>query len=54
MAEQGRLKNKTNGKSPERLHFKITWDKSVVVGFEVFTEVVLKSIIFWDMTPCSL
>jgi hypothetical protein len=23
------------------------------VGFEVFTEVVLKSIIFWDMTPCS-
>jgi hypothetical protein len=24
-----------------------------VVGFEVFTEVVMKSIIFWDMTPCS-
>jgi hypothetical protein len=24
-----------------------------VVGFEVFTAVVLKSIIFWDMTPCS-
>jgi hypothetical protein len=23
------------------------------VGFEVFTVVVLKSIIFWDMTPCS-
>jgi hypothetical protein len=23
------------------------------VGFEVFTEVVMKSIIFWDMTPCS-
>jgi hypothetical protein len=23
------------------------------VGFEVFTAVVLKSIIFWDMTPCS-
>jgi hypothetical protein len=24
-----------------------------VVGIEVFTAVVLKSIIFWDMTPCS-
>jgi hypothetical protein len=23
------------------------------VGFEVFTAVVMKSIIFWDMTPCS-
>jgi hypothetical protein len=23
------------------------------VGFEVFTVVVLKSIFFWDMTPCS-
>jgi hypothetical protein len=23
------------------------------VGFEVFTPVVMKSIIFWDMTPCS-
>jgi hypothetical protein len=23
------------------------------VGFEVFTAVVLKSIVFWDMTPCS-
>jgi hypothetical protein len=23
------------------------------VGFEVFTAVMLKSIIFWDMTPCS-
>jgi hypothetical protein len=26
----------------------------VSVGFEVFTAVVMKSIIFWDMTPCSL
>jgi hypothetical protein len=24
------------------------------VGFEVFTAVVMKSIIFWDETPCSL
>jgi hypothetical protein len=24
------------------------------IGFEVFTAVVLKSIFFWDMTPCSL
>jgi hypothetical protein len=24
------------------------------VGFEVFTAVVMNSIIFWDMTPCSL
>jgi hypothetical protein len=23
------------------------------VGFEVFTAVVMKSVIFWDMTPCS-
>jgi hypothetical protein len=23
------------------------------VGFEVFTAVVMKSIIFWDMAPCS-
>jgi hypothetical protein len=23
------------------------------VGFEVFTVVVMKSIILWDMTPCS-
>jgi hypothetical protein len=29
--------------------------KSVIfyVGFEVFTAVVMKSIIFWDMMPCS-
>jgi hypothetical protein len=24
------------------------------LAFEVFTAVVMKSIIFWDMTPCSL
>jgi hypothetical protein len=24
------------------------------VGFEVFTVVVMKSIIFWDITPCRL
>jgi hypothetical protein len=23
------------------------------VGFEVFTAVIMKSIIFWDTTPCS-
>jgi hypothetical protein len=23
------------------------------VGFEIFTAVIMKSIIFWDMTPCS-
>jgi hypothetical protein len=23
------------------------------LGFEVFTAVIMKSIIFWDMTPCS-
>jgi hypothetical protein len=27
--------------------------KSNQVGFEVFTAVVMNSIIFWDMTPCS-
>jgi hypothetical protein len=25
----------------------------IYVGFEVFTVVVTKSIIFWDITPCS-
>jgi hypothetical protein len=25
----------------------------VLLGFEVFTAVILKSIIFWDMTPCN-
>jgi hypothetical protein len=25
-----------------------------IVGFEVFTAVVMKTIIFWDVTPCSL
>jgi hypothetical protein len=25
-----------------------------IVGFEVFTAVVMKSIIFWDMMPCCL
>jgi hypothetical protein len=25
----------------------------MLVGFEVLTAVVMKSIIFWDMTPCS-
>jgi hypothetical protein len=28
--------------------------KSETVGFEVFTTVVMKSITFWDVTPCSL
>jgi hypothetical protein len=27
--------------------------QNICVGFEVFTAVVLKSIFFWDMTPCS-
>jgi hypothetical protein len=27
--------------------------KENIVGFEVFTAVVMKSIFFWDMTPCS-
>jgi hypothetical protein len=30
-----------------------TKKQSTHVGVEVFTAVVLKSIIFWDMTPCS-
>jgi hypothetical protein len=25
----------------------------MLVGFEVFTAVVMTNIIFWDMTPCS-
>jgi hypothetical protein len=32
----------------------ISWQiNSFYVGFEVLTAVVLKSTIFWDMTPCS-
>jgi hypothetical protein len=27
--------------------------KSLLVGFEVLTEVVMKSTVFWDITPCS-
>jgi hypothetical protein len=26
---------------------------SIFVGFEVLTAVVMKSTIFWDITPCS-
>jgi hypothetical protein len=35
----------------------LLWDSNEIhkcVGFEVFTAVVMKSIIFWDVTPCSL
>jgi hypothetical protein len=28
-------------------------NREIFVGFEVFTAVVVKSIIFWDMTPCG-
>jgi hypothetical protein len=28
--------------------------KNYYLGFEVFTAVVMKSMIFWDVTPCSL
>jgi hypothetical protein len=31
-----------------------TVKKRTFVGFEVFTAEVMQSIIFWDMTPCSL
>jgi hypothetical protein len=31
----------------------ILYTNSIHVGFEVFTTVVMKNIIFWDMTPCS-
>jgi hypothetical protein len=31
----------------------ISGDRTLHVGFEVFTAVVMKSIIFWDMTLCS-
>jgi hypothetical protein len=29
------------------------WNHTEFVGLEVFTAVVINSIIFWDMTPCS-
>jgi hypothetical protein len=28
-------------------------NRNKYIGFEVFTAVVMKSNIFWDMTPCS-
>jgi hypothetical protein len=32
----------------------LTYANSIIhVGFEVFTAVGMKNIIFWDMTPCS-
>jgi hypothetical protein len=36
-----------------KIESKINEDKGIFVGFEVFTAVVMKSIIFWDMMPCS-
>jgi hypothetical protein len=27
--------------------------KKLIVGFEVITAVVMKSSIFWDITPCN-
>jgi hypothetical protein len=32
---------------------KLNGKQEIKVGFEVFTAVVMKGIIFWDMTPCS-
>jgi hypothetical protein len=29
-------------------------DNTQLVGFEVLTAVVVKTTIFWDITPCSL
>jgi hypothetical protein len=29
-------------------------NKKYIVGVQVFSEVVMKSIIFWDVTSCSL
>jgi hypothetical protein len=34
----------------------IVWNKKITlynVGFEVYTAVIMKSIIFWDISPCS-
>jgi hypothetical protein len=31
----------------------VTWKGNSHVGFQVPTEVVMKSTIFWDITPCS-
>jgi hypothetical protein len=30
------------------------WNNKSIVGFEAFTVVVMKIIIIWDVTPCSL
>jgi hypothetical protein len=35
-------------------HAPTLWDNSAFVRFEVLTAVVMKSSVFWDITPCSL
>jgi hypothetical protein len=36
-----------------RLAVSVQYKNLDIVGFEVLTEVVMKSTIFWDITPCS-
>jgi hypothetical protein len=38
---------------PSLLRPTFWWNNIYQVGFEVFTAVVMKSTIIWDMTPCS-
>jgi hypothetical protein len=38
---------------PREIQHRYELNNHTIVGFEVFTAVVMKSIIFWDMTPCS-
>jgi hypothetical protein len=33
--------------------FPVRYKLNFYVGFEVFTAVIMKSLIFWDMRPCS-
>jgi hypothetical protein len=41
-------------KDTEAFHeIKSFFKPNTYIGFEVFTAVVMKSIVFWDMTPCS-
>jgi hypothetical protein len=39
---------------PVSYHGIVLRSKDSVVGFEVLTAVVMKSSVFWDITPCSL
>jgi hypothetical protein len=39
--------------SPTTIHKRVSFEQLLYIGFEALTAVVMKSSIFWDITPCS-